>query len=297
MKRGSKLFAAATLVLASLASMAQDRWTLPLHHANFQTDAAGSNETSGKPIVSLNLVSFDPVIGDVTGRVSVTWPRRFLGRQFELNRDRRLVEGYSIDDSVLKIKGNEPFATFNSSLKTLSEVMGTGSQYLYPFDIHHIRMKVGLFQIPPDGGELQPVPFDVDCIKCAFEGFSVSANGQFDAAGYYNVEFTLQRTTPTRVFALSLNAVMVLVAIIVLIMALRILRSSDVPEVTSLGFIGGLLFAIPAVRGLQPRVPAMGLLIDYMGFFWAEGLLVVSLLIVMICWLRRKEVDHAPNAT
>ncbi|GLQ92166.1 DUF4436 family protein [Dyella acidisoli] len=210
-----------------------------------------------------------------------------LSKDYGLYHDARLLEGDSIDDSIWRMKGNEPFVTFNSTIKTLSEVEGEGSQYLYPFDVHRIRMKIGLVTAAADDRSWQPLAFAVDCTKCSFEGFAVTTLGHFDEQGYYDVEFTMRRTLPVKLFSIGLNVIMVLIALVVLIMALRIQHYRESPEIGSLGFIGGLLFATPAVRELQPRIPSMGLMIDYVGFFWAEGFLVAALLIVMICWLLR----------
>ncbi|MBE1159563.1 DUF4436 family protein [Dyella acidiphila] len=247
----------------------------------------GLAATGNKPVIDINLVSFDPIIGDVQGRLTVVWPKSMLTKDFGLYRDVRLLEGDSINDSIWDMRGNEPFVTFNSTIKTLSEVDGVGSPHHYPFDVHRIHMKIGLVTPSADGQGWQPLPFEVDCTKCSFEGFSVTTHGHFDKQGYYSVQFTMHRTRPAMAFAIGLNVVMVLIAFIVLIMALRISRSDEAPEIASLGFIGGLLFAMPAVRDLQPRIPSMGLMIDYLGFFWAEGFLAVALLIVMVCWLKR----------
>ncbi|QAU24882.1 DUF4436 domain-containing protein [Dyella sp. M7H15-1] len=275
------------LILALCIATAVAQGTMPpLSHLQ-QAPVEGITTAGDKPIVSINLVSYDPIIGDVAGRVTVIWPQSMLSKDYGLYHDARLLEGYSIEDSILDIKGNKPFVIFNSSLKTLNEVDGSGSQFLYPFDTHHIRMRIGL--VTNLGNGWQPLPFDVDCTKCTFEGFLITFDGQVDAQGYYNVKFTIRRTFPTMVFAIILNVVMVLIAVIVLVMAVRILRQNEVPQITSLGFIGGLLFAIPAVRNLQPKIPSMGLMIDYAGFFWAEGFLVIALLIVMICWLMREK--------
>jgi hypothetical protein len=240
-----------------------------------------------RPVIDVNLVSFDPVIGDVKGRLTVVWPSQMLTKDYGLYHNALLLEGNSIDDSIWRMQGNEPFVTFNSTIRTLSEVEGEGSQYLYPFDVHRIKMKIGLVSARDDDTDWHPLPFDIDCTKCSFEDFTVTSQGHFDAQGYYDVEFTIVRTLPTKLFAISLNIIMVLISLMVLIMAFRILLRRESPEVSSLGFIGGLLFAIPAVRELQPKVPSMGLLIDYIGFFWAEGFLVTALLVVMICWLLR----------
>ncbi|GFZ86540.1 hypothetical protein GCM10011408_01190 [Dyella caseinilytica] len=276
-----KLATAFVLILSASLLHAQDKAASP------EVVPKGAVVGDDRPVVGINLVSFNPIVGDVKGRLTVVWPKSMLSKDFGLYHDARLLEGDSIDDSIWNMPGNEPFITFNSTIKTLSEVEGNGSQYLYPFDTHRIRMKIGLVTATADGDGWQPMPFDVDCTKCEFEGFTVTALGHFDEQGYYDAEFTMRRTLPTKLFSISLNIIMVLIALIVLIMALRILYYRESPEVSSLGFIGGLLFAIPAVRELQPKIPSMGLMIDYVGFFWAEGFLVTALLIVMICWLLR----------
>ncbi len=67
-----------------------------------------------------------------------------------------------------------------------------------------------------------------------------------------------------------------------------------------MGFIAGLLFAFPAIRGAQPRVPPMGVIVDYFGFFCDEFILIGTLIVVMIAWLRfpeeKKETEAEPAA-
>jgi hypothetical protein len=54
-------------------------------------------------------------------------------------------------------------------------------------------------------------------------------------------------------------------------------------------FMTALLFALPAVRNLQPYVPPIGGLTDFLSFFWAEALVAGSLSTVVFCWLFRKK--------
>jgi hypothetical protein len=51
--------------------------------------------------------------------------------------------------------------------------------------------------------------------------------------------------------------------------------------------IAGMLFALPAVRNLQPGVPPLGGLSDFLSFFWAESLVAISLPILFFVWLTR----------
>jgi hypothetical protein len=58
-----------------------------------------------------------------------------------------------------------------------------------------------------------------------------------------------------------------------------------------MAFYAALLFAFPAIRNAQPFTPPMGVLSDYLGFFWAESLVAISLIIKLNIWLSRKKHD------
>lgn len=65
------------------------------------------------PIVNINLVSFDPAIGDVFARLAITWPQHLL----KLNADEslktsdKLVGQLRIDDSILQINAGSAFSS------------------------------------------------------------------------------------------------------------------------------------------------------------------------------------------
>lgn len=52
-----------------------------------------------------------------------------------------------------------------------------------------------------------------------------------------------------------------------------------------------LIFGLPALRNIQPGVPAVGTLGDYFSFVWAELFVAVSAIIVICAWLFRSESD------
>ena len=47
-------------------------------------------------------------------------------------------------------------------------------------------------------------------------------------------------------------------------------------EPPTIGFSAGLLFALPAVRNVQPGAPVIGCTMDVAGFFWAMFLVAVA---------------------
>ena len=257
-------------------------------HTYAQPDSAKTHEPP--PVISINLISFDPAVGDLFARLAVTWPEHLLTADKSLKKDAKLIEKFSTDDSILQINAGSSFSAFNSMLKTTSEVDDAGSQFTYPFDEHSARMHIFLEYNEKDKDNT----FITDCRKCAFEGFSITRNEHINPDQSHSFEWIISRSLAIKIFSVCVNILMIVIAASVLLMAIRILHSQEAPQISALGFVGGLIFAMPAVRSLQPRIPPIGILIDYVGFFWAEGLLIAALLIVLFCWVSRSHQTQ-PN--
>jgi hypothetical protein len=69
----------------------------------------------------------------------------------------------------------------------------------------------------------------------------------------------------------------------------------EAPEMGEMAFCAALLFAFPAIRNAQPFAPTMGMLSDYLGFFWAESIVAISLIIKLNIWLSRKSTTDTPG--
>jgi hypothetical protein len=54
--------------------------------------------------------------------------------------------------------------------------------------------------------------------------------------------------------------------------------------------LAALLFAFPTVRNTLPGIPPVGVLFDYAAFFWAEALVALSLIILIVGWTVRRLV-------
>jgi hypothetical protein len=52
-------------------------------------------------------------------------------------------------------------------------------------------------------------------------------------------------------------------------------------------FLAALLFAFPTVRNALPGIPPVGVLFDYAAFFWAEAIVALSLIALIIGWTSR----------
>lgn len=67
----------------------------------------------------------------------------------------------------------------------------------------------------------------------------------------------------------------------------------------SLGWMAATLFALIGMRNAAPGAPPIGSLIDYVAFFWAEGIIAACLVVTVVSGSRvehRKRVDAAEPA-
>jgi hypothetical protein len=58
-------------------------------------------------------------------------------------------------------------------------------------------------------------------------------------------------------------------------------------EVTLVGALGAMIFALPAVRNALPGAPPLGVRADILIFFWAELGAIIALCLFITAWARQ----------
>lgn len=101
------------------------------------------------------------------------------------------------------------------------------------------------------------------------------------------VEVVLERSTTVRVFSLFLNTAMLVLALVIVSITGICAFTGRKVELGMLTFFAGMLFAFPAVRGLQPAAPPLGSLTDYYATFWAQGSAAMGLFVCGALWVLR----------
>lgn len=252
---------------------------------------ANSAFTDGtNPLLTINLICFDAAQGDLQARLHLKLPSSELTSKFSPKQDFYLVDELTATESVLKILATNTYSAFNNELATAYEVDDAGSQFLYPFDVHHTELRIFVDRSTPSG-EIR-VPLRVDTTLCSFEGYKIAIKpGPDNAPDYVNYKVELHRTLPIRLFTMFLSVLMLTVALGFMLMVRKLLNSNAPPDINELAFGAALLFAFPAIRSTQPFVPPMGVLSDFLGFFWAETIVACSLIVYLTCWMRRKTHD------
>lgn len=241
--------------------------------------------------IRINLLSFEPRLGDVDARLEIRLPPYLIGKNYSPISDLYLIDLFSLGNSVFKLSSKKPFSIYDAVIKTQYQVDDAGHQFLYPFDKHHTKITffVDSGGLSSNGKYIvQRMPLSYSCELCKFEGFDLRISKAKDYTdNFISLDIDIHRSSAVIFFSIFITIAMWLLGIIVFILAIRIAKRKEKPDMGSLSFNGSLLFAIPAVRYIQPMVPPIGILIDYLGFIWVEFLVIISLIIIVTCWIRR----------
>jgi Domain of unknown function (DUF4436) len=186
----------------------------------------------------------------------------------------------------------------------------SGNQNRYPFDRY--STDIDLLVTTPVKKKVQPLPeqrLDIPADPLATtlvvgtndldrsetvpinETFTAIFSGiKFDGTVTVDDTYKLMHTTiemrrANNVISLSLivMTVMLVLAISVMGMVLRVTASPGEVNLLPLSLSISLIFGLPALRNVQPSLPGMGVLSDYISFIWAE--FMVSISAIMLAWI------------
>lgn len=265
---------------------------LPLASSVSAVDFLDAYSSSSKPTLRINLIGFDAITGDLKARLCLKLPKHEIGEKFAPRSNYYLVDLLAVNQvSHLAVKSDVLYSAYNNYITTVYEVENAGALFLYPFDSH--RTKLQLFvqrdAVTPNGSILETVPAELDTKLCSFEGYKVTlAPGKMHAPSFVDLMVNLERTIPIKCYCIFISLLMLFVSGSAARMTIKRLHSKIAPEVGEFAFCAALLFAFPAIRNTQPFVPPMGVLSDYLGFFWAESAAAISLIVQVEIWLKRK---------
>jgi Domain of unknown function (DUF4436) len=127
------------------------------------------------------------------------------------------------------------------------------------------------------------------------ESFTATFTGiKFDGTVTEDETYKLMHTTiemrrANNVISVSLvvMTVMFVLAVSVMGMVLQLTASPGEVNLVPLTLCVALIFGLPALRNVQPSVPGMGVLSDYISFIWAELMVSVSAITLAWIWIIR----------
>jgi hypothetical protein len=228
---------------------------------------------------TVKIVNIEPIRGDVSGRLQM----------FPMGN---LNAGANKLSKAIKLEINSsagrPERVFNA--QTVMEPVDVivsiydGVFNDYPFDRHMAFLEL---ELKDNTSSQAGIPTRVN-IWGNVPGFYITPVAlNENTESYLGFNLAIRRSWTSIIFAIFIGLGMWIVSIIVLIQAIVVYSKGRMPETGMFTYMATLTFALPAIRNIQPGIPPLGTLSDFLGFFWAEGLAVTAMLIVAYCWLVR----------
>jgi hypothetical protein len=242
----------------------------------------GDDQSPNRMEVSVILLGVDPIKGELNLRFAPT-PKGNYAKDERLTKDLKFFTGIESGKAEVTLEKNripDPVTGLIS--------LANGRVSDYPFDVHSTDFY--LFLSNPND-ENEDIPMEVNFYG-AVSGYNIDADlipaNEFASTdSYIGLRLKVSRSVITKSFSIFLMAAMWLIGIIVFTMTMVVVWQPRPIEFGMFTLIAGMLFALPAVRNLQPSVPPLGGLSDFLSFFWAESLVAISLPILFFTWLTR----------
>jgi hypothetical protein len=242
----------------------------------------GDDKAPNRIEVTVSLLGVDPIKGEINLRFAPN-PEGTYAKDNRLAKELKFFTGIESGKSEVTLEKNRiPDAVTGS----LSITNGRVSDY--PFDVHSSDFYL-YFTNPKD--ETEDIPMVVNFYG-AISGYNIDVDyvpkAEFESSDTYTgLRVTVARSVITKSFSVFLMIAMWLIGLVVFTMTMVVVLQPRSIEFGMFTLIAGMLFALPAVRGLQPSVPPLGGLTDFLSFFWAESLVAVSMPILFFTWLTR----------
>jgi hypothetical protein len=242
----------------------------------------GDDKTQNRMDVSVNLLGVDPIKSEINLRFAPQ-PEGTFAKDERLTKELKFFTGIESGKAEVTLEKNRiPDAVTGS----LSIVNGRVSDY--PFDVHTSDFYL-FFSNPKD--EKEEIPMVVH-FNGAISGYNIDVDyipkAEFESSDVYmGLRVMVSRSIITKSFSIFLMIAMWLIGLVIFTMTMIVVWQPRPIEFGMFTLIAGMLFALPAVRNLQPSVPPLGSLTDFLSFFWAESLVAISMPILFFTWLTR----------
>ena len=241
----------------------------------------GDEKVANRMDVAISLLGVDPVKGEINLRFAPK-PEGTYAKDDRLSKELKFFTGIESGKAEVTLDKNRIPDTVTGAVSVVGRVSD------YPFDKHNSDLSL-YFSNPKD--EKEAIPMAVHFYG-AISGYNIDADyipkAEFESSDtYMGLSVRISRSVITKSFSIFLMIAMWLIGLVVFTMTMIVVLQPRPIEFGMFTLIAGMLFALPAVRNLQPSVPPLGGLSDFLSFFWAETLVAISMPILFFTWLTR----------
>ena len=242
----------------------------------------GDDKALNRIDVDVKLLGVDPIKSEINLRFAPK-PEGTYAKDERLTKELKFFTGIESGKTEVTLEKNRIPDSVTGSLSIIN-----GRVSDYPFDVHSSDFYL-FFTNPKDENEEIPMAIN---FNGAISGYNIDVDNipkaEFESSdSYMGLRLTISRSVITKSFSIFLMIAMWLIGLVVFTITMVVVWQPRPIEFGMFTLIAGMLFALPAVRNLQPSVPPLGGLTDFLSFFWAESLVAISMPILFFTWLTR----------
>ncbi|XZN89400.1 MAG: DUF4436 family protein [Microcoleus sp.] len=262
----------------------------PVAHAQepYTPNPESSAPPKGLVEVTMTAIGVDPVKNELETRLEFELKGIYKkGPTYPAQDLLMTVNGANIEDSEITFKAGKPMI-----FPALKFNLVKGKINNYPFDRHIAKVAISIDPLPSIRKKF--APFELNPVPLLFKfnadvpGFDITYKPlEENSSIFIYIDVRITRSLPVKFFALTIIVIMWVLSTMALLLALKVMKSGKLPEIGMLSWTAVMLFAFPAIRNAQPGVPPVGTASDFLSFFWTEIIVVVALVIIGSCWLKR----------
>ena len=236
--------------------------------------------------LTLNVVSLDPVREVINIRIEIAKPSE--------SRAWRTLKPADVRDFVVHV--DDRYLTFQiaaegSGAKAVLEIALNGSIGGYPLDHYTGRLSISASK---KGNEAsQPVRLTVWPLVANWNVEISRSDQASEAPAGVNLNIQVNRPTSFIVMAFAFYAAMALIGLSGLTIGTLVFLGVRPVEATMMGALGAMIFSIPALRGIMPGAPPLGIRADALILVWVQLAVILGLTLFVITWVRGAEVGRA----
>ncbi|WP_327256240.1 DUF4436 family protein [Streptomyces sp. NBC_01244] len=262
------------LAVLILMAVAVGSWLQFTERQRLDTVHTVGSQAADRVDVEADVQRVDATARELALRVRVT-PRGTLGEE----GGTAPVADLSLQTSAQTLGDLEFTAHERLTIRDVQVALTDGSISDYPFDTYETDVE---FWAELDG---KPVP-----VRLLFSNddalFSVSATPVLPGQEAAGVALGLSRSGSLLVFTVFMMVVMWALAASVLIGAWYVTTRGEGLVWAALGWMAATLFALSAFRNNAPGTPPIGCVLDWYAFLWAETVIALCLIAVVVTGVR-----------
>lgn len=269
------------LVLTLLAALIAGLWSVSVSMFSEQPAEIKPAAVSSQGLqATVRASSFTANTGMLTVRVKFNPTPDLLDARGLLNEavDIRVVDDEGVH--LVQFDAGDPLSAEEISLQMDGDVNN------YPYDTYQGSFSF-LAETVSSTGELVPLTLAIGA-EHAETGWFTKYEINREATDEAKVTVVSMDREPFQIgFALILGALMLLLTLMAVFVGILVITNRRESDPGVVGWLVGIVFALPFVRLIMPGDPPLGCLLDVEMFSWSMLLSVIAATLAMIAWVRQ----------